>query len=164
MFLDHKTLYYDTDPFLFYVMTEYDSIGFHIVGYFSKVGKAFTREVMLLNVGSLGWKQMAAMIWKPGTNQVCGLYWKSGNNFSPFVYHLSMKCLGLSGRDKTRIHKLRYGPSRQGYLYCVSNGFTNDFFSTQNGFKFLTQVESKMSLFEIFDMSFYYTILSKRKL
>ena len=37
MFLDHKTLYYDTDPFLFYVMTEYDSIGFHIVGYFSKV-------------------------------------------------------------------------------------------------------------------------------
>ena len=36
-FLDHKTLYYDTDPFLFYVMTEYDSKGFHIVGYFSKV-------------------------------------------------------------------------------------------------------------------------------
>lgn len=36
MFLDHKTLYYDTDPFLFYVMTEYDSVGFHIVGYFSK--------------------------------------------------------------------------------------------------------------------------------
>ena len=41
MFLDHKTLYYDTDPFLFYVMTEYDSIGFHIVGYFSKVGVPF---------------------------------------------------------------------------------------------------------------------------
>lgn len=39
MFLDHKTLYYDTDPFLFYVMTEYDSVGFHIVGYFSKVRK-----------------------------------------------------------------------------------------------------------------------------
>lgn len=37
LFLDHKTLYYDTDPFLFYVMTEYDSYGFHIVGYFSKV-------------------------------------------------------------------------------------------------------------------------------
>uniref|UniRef100_A0A8V5GQN4 Histone acetyltransferase KAT5 n=1 Tax=Melopsittacus undulatus TaxID=13146 RepID=A0A8V5GQN4_MELUD len=34
-FLDHKTLYYDTDPFLFYVMTEYDCKGFHIV-YFSK--------------------------------------------------------------------------------------------------------------------------------
>lgn len=36
LFLDHKTLYYDTDPFLFYVMTEYDARGFHIVGYFSK--------------------------------------------------------------------------------------------------------------------------------
>lgn len=36
LFLDHKTLYYDTDPFLFYVMTEYDMRGFHIVGYFSK--------------------------------------------------------------------------------------------------------------------------------
>ncbi|XP_071476667.1 histone acetyltransferase KAT5-like [Diadema antillarum] len=36
LFLDHKTLYYDTDPFLFYVMTEFDSRGYHIVGYFSK--------------------------------------------------------------------------------------------------------------------------------
>lgn len=36
LFLDHKTLYYDTDPFLFYVMTEFDAHGFHIVGYFSK--------------------------------------------------------------------------------------------------------------------------------
>lgn len=36
LFLDHKTLYYDTDPFLFYVMTEYNPYGFHIVGYFSK--------------------------------------------------------------------------------------------------------------------------------
>ncbi|KAH0822376.1 hypothetical protein GEV33_000415 [Tenebrio molitor] len=36
LFLDHKTLYYDTDPFLFYVMTIFDSRGFHIVGYFSK--------------------------------------------------------------------------------------------------------------------------------
>jgi len=36
LFLDHKTLYYDTDPFLFYVMCEYDEYGFHIVGYFSK--------------------------------------------------------------------------------------------------------------------------------
>lgn len=37
LFLDHKTLYYDTDPFLFYVMTECDMRGYHIVGYFSKV-------------------------------------------------------------------------------------------------------------------------------
>lgn len=36
MFLDHKTLYYDVDPFLFYVMTTRDDKGFHLVGYFSK--------------------------------------------------------------------------------------------------------------------------------
>lgn len=36
LFLDHKTLYYDTDPFLFYIMTIFDDDGFHIVGYFSK--------------------------------------------------------------------------------------------------------------------------------
>lgn len=36
LFLDHKTLSYDTDPFLFYVMTVFDNSGFHIVGYFSK--------------------------------------------------------------------------------------------------------------------------------
>ncbi len=37
LFLDHKTLYYDTDPFMFYILTEFDAQGFHIVGYFSKV-------------------------------------------------------------------------------------------------------------------------------
>ncbi|CAF1665025.1 unnamed protein product, partial [Adineta ricciae] len=36
LFLDHKTLYYDTDPFMFYILTEFDAQGFHIVGYFSK--------------------------------------------------------------------------------------------------------------------------------
>ncbi|KAK0627807.1 histone acetyltransferase [Immersiella caudata] len=36
MFLDHKTLYYDVDPFLFYVMTTRDERGCHIIGYFSK--------------------------------------------------------------------------------------------------------------------------------
>jgi len=37
MFLGHKTLLYDVDPFLFYVMTETDEDGCHFVGYFSKV-------------------------------------------------------------------------------------------------------------------------------
>ncbi|KAF8558205.1 hypothetical protein OG21DRAFT_1595586 [Imleria badia] len=36
MFLDHKSLFYDVEPFLFYVMTENDDIGAHFVGYFSK--------------------------------------------------------------------------------------------------------------------------------
>lgn len=36
LFLDHKTLYYDVDPFYFYVLCEIDKEGQHIVGYFSK--------------------------------------------------------------------------------------------------------------------------------
>ncbi|KAJ1699574.1 hypothetical protein LUZ63_008086 [Rhynchospora breviuscula] len=36
LFLDHKTLYYDVDLFLFYVLCECDDRGCHIVGYFSK--------------------------------------------------------------------------------------------------------------------------------
>lgn len=36
LFLDHKTLYFDVEPFLFYVLCETDKKGSHIVGYFSK--------------------------------------------------------------------------------------------------------------------------------
>ena len=47
LFLDHKTLYYDVDPFLFYVLTERDEGGaHHLVGYFSKE-KASSEEFNL---------------------------------------------------------------------------------------------------------------------
>jgi histone acetyltransferase MYST1 len=36
LFLDHKTLYYDVSPFMFYVLCEVDAEGTHPVGYFSK--------------------------------------------------------------------------------------------------------------------------------
>ncbi len=36
LFLDHKTLYFDVEPFLFYVLTQNDEHGCHLVGYFSK--------------------------------------------------------------------------------------------------------------------------------
>ncbi|BFZ57135.1 Histone acetyltransferase [Savitreella phatthalungensis] len=36
LFLQSKTLYYDVEPFLFFVMTEADAQGCHLVGYFSK--------------------------------------------------------------------------------------------------------------------------------
>ncbi|KAK8165427.1 histone acetyltransferase MYST2 [Phyllosticta citrichinensis] len=36
LFLGSKTLYYDVEPFLFYVMAETDEYGCHFVGYFSK--------------------------------------------------------------------------------------------------------------------------------
>ncbi|RYH28525.1 hypothetical protein EON65_11845 [archaeon] len=36
LFLDHKTLYWDVDQFLFYVLCVQDDRGYHPVGYFSK--------------------------------------------------------------------------------------------------------------------------------
>ena len=36
LYIDTKTLFYDVEPFLFYVVTKNDSYGQHIVGYFSK--------------------------------------------------------------------------------------------------------------------------------
>lgn len=36
LFLDHKTLFYDVDPFLFYILTENSTRGSRILGYFSK--------------------------------------------------------------------------------------------------------------------------------
>uniref|UniRef100_A0A915LKZ8 histone acetyltransferase n=1 Tax=Meloidogyne javanica TaxID=6303 RepID=A0A915LKZ8_MELJA len=36
LFIDHKTLYFDVEPFLFYVLTLNDETGCHFVGYFSK--------------------------------------------------------------------------------------------------------------------------------
>ncbi|CAB4067211.1 MYST1 [Lepeophtheirus salmonis] len=36
LFLDHKTLYFDVEPFLFYILCEINRFGAHVVGYFSK--------------------------------------------------------------------------------------------------------------------------------
>lgn len=36
LFLDHKLLEQRMDPFVFYVLFEYDALGFHLVGYFSR--------------------------------------------------------------------------------------------------------------------------------
>ncbi|KAH8923126.1 acyl-CoA N-acyltransferase, partial [Atractiella rhizophila] len=45
MFLDHKTLYYDVEPFLFYVMTLQMKEGCEFVGYFSKEKRSPTNNV-----------------------------------------------------------------------------------------------------------------------
>lgn len=45
MFLDHKTLYYDVEPFLFYIATESDEKGCQFVGYFSKEKRSPTNNV-----------------------------------------------------------------------------------------------------------------------
>lgn len=62
MFLDHKTLYYDVEPFLFYVMTEVDELGARFVGYFSKEKRSMDNNVsciMTLPVRQRkGWGQL----------------------------------------------------------------------------------------------------------
>ena len=53
LFLDHKTLYFDVEPFLFYILTEVDRTGCHLVGYFSKVNIAsFHNSLSSVNVPS----------------------------------------------------------------------------------------------------------------
>ncbi|KAI1310725.1 hypothetical protein F5Y03DRAFT_345413 [Xylaria venustula] len=44
LFLGSKTLYYDVEPFLFYVLCEYDDFGYHFVGYFSKEKRASSQN------------------------------------------------------------------------------------------------------------------------
>ncbi|WVN86105.1 uncharacterized protein L203_101264 [Cryptococcus depauperatus CBS 7841] len=64
MFLDHKTLYYDVEPFLFYIMTQSSpqGLGEQFVGYFSKEKRSVGRNVsciMTLPVRQReGWGQL----------------------------------------------------------------------------------------------------------
>lgn len=50
LFLDHKTLYFDVEPFLFYILCEVDKHGAHLVGYFSKVYFLFDYIYNLYNI------------------------------------------------------------------------------------------------------------------
>jgi hypothetical protein len=43
-FLDHKTLYYDVEPFLFYVMTLKEESGYEFIGYFSKEKRSISNN------------------------------------------------------------------------------------------------------------------------
>jgi hypothetical protein len=49
LFLDHKTLYFDVEPFLFYILCEVDKHGAHLVGYFSKVTWNVNMNIILSN-------------------------------------------------------------------------------------------------------------------
>ena len=62
MFLESKTLYYDVEPFLFYVMTQVDDMGARFGGYFSKEKRSPVNNVsciMTLPVRQRkGWGQL----------------------------------------------------------------------------------------------------------
>lgn len=53
LFLGSKTLYYDVEPFLFYVMTEFNECGMHFVGYFSKVCSITCPPSLPMNLRSM---------------------------------------------------------------------------------------------------------------
>ena len=57
LFLDHKTLYWDVEPFLFYVLCTYDEKGYHPVGFFSKEKYlslfSFAHSQVHYNIGTL---------------------------------------------------------------------------------------------------------------
>ncbi|KAH8387641.1 hypothetical protein KR093_008476, partial [Drosophila rubida] len=48
LFLDHKGLFFDMDPFFFYVLCEIDKEGSHIVGYFSKEKRSYNNVACIL--------------------------------------------------------------------------------------------------------------------
>jgi len=50
MFLDHKTLLYDVEPFLFYVMVERTATRSLLVGYFSKEKRSVVHNVSCIVV------------------------------------------------------------------------------------------------------------------
>jgi len=80
--------------------------------------------------------------------------------FSPSIYGPCAIRAGHESKEKTmRIRKLQYGPRRRGYqdicyisTVCLTGSGT--ILLTRNGFKFLTQVESKTGQFEIVLKSF----------
>jgi histone acetyltransferase MYST1 len=77
LFLDHKTLYYDVNPFLFYVVSRVDEEGSHIVGYFSKEKRS-----------SEGYNLACIMTFPQ--------YQKSG--FGKFIISLSYEITKLEGK------------------------------------------------------------------
>ncbi|KAG8499284.1 hypothetical protein CXB51_005789 [Gossypium anomalum] len=78
LFLDHKTLYYDVDLFLFYVLCQCDDRGCHMVGYFSKIGRLILRPVEQENTDVIAkpFSQVLGYVsskWTPSKTSVC--YW-----------------------------------------------------------------------------------------
>ena len=84
LFLDHKTLFFDVEPFWFYVLTEVDREGCHIVGYFSKVGTGHVIDHVTWASDILGGVQ----VFIKGLNLLTFL------SFTSLYFNLSLSLLG----------------------------------------------------------------------
>lgn len=65
LFLDHKTLYYDVEPFLFYVLTQNDVKGCHLVGYFSKASIWVLQTWNCICYGEKCWFRVFKLLFGP---------------------------------------------------------------------------------------------------
>ncbi|QIW99468.1 hypothetical protein AMS68_004986 [Peltaster fructicola] len=68
LFLGSKTLYYDVEPFLFYIMTENDEFGCHFVGYFSKEKRGCGPPPLSRSPEATA---LDAALFSPGNNVSC---------------------------------------------------------------------------------------------
>ncbi|XP_022773197.1 putative MYST-like histone acetyltransferase 1 isoform X3 [Durio zibethinus] len=101
LFLDHKTLYYDVDLFLFYVLCECDDRGCHMVGYFSKELSDMTAikaEDILTTLQSLELIQ-----YRKGQHVICA---------DPKVLDRHLKAAGRGGLE-VDVSKLIWTPYKE---------------------------------------------------
>lgn len=86
LFLDHKTLYYDVEPFLFYVMTKADNVGCRFIGYFSKVNR--WDSCVLVDRGRLKTNPLLVLCTKTYRSCVFFVVVYLKSNFTSFRYFL----------------------------------------------------------------------------
>nr|CAD2167110.1 unnamed protein product [Meloidogyne enterolobii] len=125
LFIDHKTLYFDVEPFLFYVLTLNDETGCHFVGYFSK--EKFSHQKY----------NLACIVTLP-----CYQGRGFGRFLIEFSYALS-KREGLIGSPERPLSDLGKFAYHNYWLYKIFDFFCERYINEDDDFK------DKISLIEI---------------